>query len=244
MALPATTVRFASSKPTPTTDGWPSLDADQLTEPDAAATPGTSGEALSEIDLASIPEKIGYLKELGLDYGWGLSTMVERLLEVLHIYGGLTWCGSAVAAAILVRVVLFRPMLLASDTTAKLSAVKTEMAPINARMMAAASTRNHAEILKAKQELSILKEQHGIKQYRMWVPMLQIPIGFCFFKVMRGMAYLPVPSLMNENLGWISDVTMCDPYYILPLMTSSFMYFSFKVCRDQSLFYHSRTRPR
>ena len=219
MALPVSTVRFASSNSTPATEGTPT--------PESAVDPGSP--SLSEIDIASIPEKLGYLKELGLDYGWGISSMVETALEVLHIYGGLTWCGSAIAAAVLVRLALLRPMLLASDTTAKFSAIRSELAPIQIRMATAARAGDNAAAVRAKQEMTLIKEQHGIKSSRMWYPMLQIPIGYCFFRVFRGMSYMPVPTLTDESFLWLNDVTVADPYFMLPVMTSACLYLTMKV---------------
>ena len=213
MVLPVGTVRFASSNSTPA--------------PEAAVDPGSP--SLADIDIASIPEKLGYLKELGLDYGWGISTMVEYLLETIHIYGGLPWCGSAIAAAIIVRLALFRPVLLASDTTAKMSTVKDELGPLQARMFASARAGDNAAVVRAKQEVALIKQQHGIKGSTIWYPMLQIPIGYCFFRVLRGMSYMPVPTLADESFLWLYDVTVADPYFILPTLTSAFMFFSFKV---------------
>ena len=39
------------------------------------------------------------------------------------------------------------------------------------------------------------------------------------------MAHLPVESLKTGGLSWFSDLTVCDPFYILPLysMTSIFL---------------------
>jgi len=58
--------------------------------------------------------------------------------------------------------------------------------------------------------------------------LLQIPLGYGCFRVVRGMASLPVPGLMTESVSWLTDLTAPDPYFILPVATSAFLYFSLK----------------
>ncbi|KAL1956807.1 hypothetical protein VTO42DRAFT_6757 [Malbranchea cinnamomea] len=218
LALPVASVRFSSSTSTPSTG--------------SASTPEPAWDAsitdLPDMDLASVPEKLGFLKTLGLDYGFGISTIIERLLEVLHIHGGLTWGGSALAAAILLRALLIKPTLMASDTSAKMQSIRDQTRELNLRMYQAVQAGNRAEQARAGQEIRMLKEKHGIKVGRLSLPLVQVPIGYCCYKVMKGMATLPVPSLASENLGWIGDLTMADPYYILPVMTSAMIFLSIK----------------
>ncbi|KAM3175660.1 hypothetical protein ACTXT7_008100 [Hymenolepis weldensis] len=60
---------------------------------------------------------------------------------------------------------------------------------------------------------------------------VQLPIFLAVFAGLRGMAQLPVASLQTGGLSWFLDLTVCDPYYILPLysMTSIFLMFEFGV---------------
>ena len=48
----------------------------------------------------------------------------------------------------------------------------------------------------------------------------QAPVFMSFFFALKGMANAPVESMQNGGLFWFSDLTICDPYYILPLLTS------------------------
>jgi YidC/Oxa1 family membrane protein insertase len=62
--------------------------------------------------------------------------------------------------------------------------------------------------------------------------MLQAPLGFGMFRVIRGMTGLPVPALLNEQVLWLTDLTMADPYMILPIVSSFCLYKTFKVCQS------------
>ncbi|KAK2882555.1 hypothetical protein FQN49_000240 [Arthroderma sp. PD_2] len=205
---------------------------------DSASIPGaedvTSGidalssASLTDFDLSRIPKNIGYLKELGLDYGWGPSSVIEFLLENLHITAGLPWWGATVAAAVLIRAVLFKSILSASEVSGKLQTIKPLAAPIRERMLKCARESDNIGALKAKQELAFLNEKHGVKPWKAFVPLIQVPLGFGCFRVLRGMSALPVPGLDSESVLWLHSVTMSDPLFVLPVMTSAMMYMSLK----------------
>lgn len=208
------------------------------TSSDAVAAPAgeTSGsgtppplDELSELDIAAIPEQLGYLKQLGLDYGWGVSSIMEWLIEHIHIWSGLPWWASIVTLGIAVRVALLKPMLNASDTSAKIHNVKHQTTPLRAEMMEAMQKNNQMLAQQKRAELSKINHVHGIKMSRTMIPMLQVPLGFGMFRVTRGMASLPVPALLNESIFWLNDLTLRDPYFILPAMTALFMFSSLKV---------------
>lgn len=65
--------------------------------------------------------------------------------------------------------------------------------------------------------------------WRLFVPMLQVPIGFATFRLMRGMADLPVPGLDDGGFLWLTDLTQSDPYFILPIVTGIAFHLTFKV---------------
>lgn len=210
---------------------------DAVLDGSATAAPSYSGvDAIDSVtssipvDLSSIPEGWGYLNALGLDYGWGPSTIMEHVLETLHFTGGLPWWGSAVAASLLIRMILVKATVGASDTSAKLSQVKDITKPLNDKMLAAYNEGDQARMLMYKKKIMKIHEEKGIKTWKAFLPMLQVPFGFGVFRVMRGMSSLPVPGLEEESVLWLTDVSVCDPYYVLPVATGAMLYFSMKVC--------------
>lgn len=184
---------------------------------------------LSESDIAAIPEHIGYLKDLGLDFGWGPASMVEWMIEHLHITSGLPWWASIVGAGLIVRLALLQPMLAASDQGAKASNLKPQTEPIRQEMLRLAKEGNQTEMIRKRHEMTQLNKANGIKMWKNLIPMLQIPIGFGTFRVVRGMASLPVPAMLDETVLWIQDLTVADPFYILPAITAGFMYLTLRV---------------
>ena len=58
----------------------------------------------------------------------------------------------------------------------------------------------------------------------MLMPVMQVPIFISFFVALRRMAAVPVESMKTGGILWFTDLTVPDPYYVLPLLgCASFM---------------------
>ena len=176
-----------------------------------------------------VHEHIGFLKELGLDYGWGPTALVETLLEHVHVYLGTPWWASIGITMIIIRAALLSTYIDAADINARRQVVKPLEEPITARIKAAQAERDKMALREALIERRTLHKSAGIVGWKSLVPFVQLPIGFGVFRLMRGMALLPVPGLENGGLLWISDLTIPDPFWILPVATSWLYYIAFKV---------------
>ncbi|RJE19684.1 Mitochondrial export translocase Oxa1 [Aspergillus sclerotialis] len=199
------------------------------TPPASTPDPGsTDFSDLSNVDVTSIPEKIGYLKDLGLDYGWGPTSFMQYVIEHLHMWAGLPWWASTVGAGLLIRFLLLKPMMGAADNGAKMHNIKPILAPYNERMRKAQIKGDRAELLQVSQEMRGIRSEHGIKLRRTFLPLIQVPFGYGVYRAVRGMASLPVPGLANESFAWIKDFTVADPTYILPLISSLSLHYSLK----------------
>lgn len=221
LAVGPAAIRFKSSMPEPAPSPVPET-----------TTPSEFVEAtdLSDFDLSTIPERIGYLKELGLDYGWGSSSVAQYFIEHFHVWGGMPWWAGIVATGLLFRGVLLPFALMASDQAARSHNAKPLTTPLREEMMRHLQQGNQIAGQQKRAELSEIHRAHGIKVWKTLVPLLQIPLGFGIFRATRGMTSLPLPAFMDESFFWIKDLTVADPVYILPMITSFAMYLTFKVC--------------
>lgn len=180
-------------------------------------------------DINAIPEGIGYLKDLGLDYGFGPTSLVEYILEHLHIWAGLPWWASIVATGLLIRLALLKPSFMAADTATKMRNTQHLTAPLRQKMLDSYHANDTAATAKLQLELKEIYHMHDLKPSRAALPMLNIPLGFGCFRLFEGMAHLPVPTLATESVGWLKDLTVADPYFILPLLSSGFLYLNLRV---------------
>ncbi|KAL3462532.1 60Kd inner membrane protein-domain-containing protein [Aspergillus heterothallicus] len=217
-------IRFNSTSSPPTIAAVP--DSPASADSAAFTTPEVD---LSNIDISAIPERIGFMKELGLDYGWGTSSIIQFAVEHFHIWGGLPWVGSIIATGALVRLAMLPLFVRAADHGTKAANVRPLAAPLRTEMMRASQAGNTAEAMRLRVELVKINKDAGISNWAMFGPMLiQIPLGIGCYRVINGMASLPVPSLGLEHFAWITDLTVADPFYILPAMTAVFTFLTIK----------------
>ncbi|OGM40539.1 mitochondrial export translocase Oxa1 [Aspergillus bombycis] len=203
---PASSIPHASAARFNSTAATATASASTATAATAVDTAAPEQAAdLSDFDITAIPEKIGYLKDLGLDYGWGPSSMIEYFIEHFHIWAGLH-----------------------ADVSTKIHNLKDVVAPLRAKMAQAANEKRHADMMQTRAELQQLHSDHGVKFYKTMIPFIQLPLGFGCYRVVKGMTSLPVPGLAVESVGWIKDLTVADPYFLLPAATAFAMYLSFK----------------
>ena len=247
LAVPPTTIRsfrrFASttagvphSKDLPVSSPSAPIAAIQ---PEHTAVPSSSSASTALLSQESfdpyldaplhVNEHVGYLKELGLDYGWGPTSMIQWLIEHVHIYSGLPWAGTIVATVILVRLTLLKSYIDSSDMSARLQEAKPLIDPLFKRLAQARAKGDRAASIAANSERLAIYRKYEIKFWKICVPFIQIPLGFGTFRLLRGMADLPVPGFDTGGLLWFSDLTMPDPYGILILSTSLMYFMSFQV---------------
>ncbi|CAG7785148.1 unnamed protein product [Allacma fusca] len=69
---------------------------------------------------------------------------------------------------------------------------------------------------------------------QLMVPMAMAPIFVSCFFGLRKMANLPVESMKTGGMLWFTDLTVCDPYYILPLITSTTLWLTLETGADSA----------
>ena len=179
--------------------------------------------------VMSIPERLGFLKEIGLDYGWGPTAVIEWTLEHIHITAGLPWWAAIAATAVLMRAATFPLYLKSADQAARQSALTSITKPITERMTLAQKTNDQTGVMQAWTELRAVRKRAGMSYTAQFTPMLvQSVLGFCSFKLMRGMANLPVPGLKDGGFGWVTDLTISDGYLLLPAIMAGAMHMMFR----------------
>ncbi|KAI9887365.1 MAG: Mitochondrial inner membrane protein oxa1 [Watsoniomyces obsoletus] len=223
------TTRFNSTDSTPRNAGQTTVVTPSTTGP----VPPTASyeEVLNNInttEIPSLPNQIGYLKSLGLDYGWGPTSMMEWVVEHIHVYTGGPWWISIALTAIALRAVLFKAYVGASDTAARTAALKPATAPIMAKIRECQLNRDTAGLMLLRGELSGIYKRANIQTWRQFLPFIQIFPGFGMFRLMRGMADVPVPGLDDGGVWWARDLTVPDPFYLMPAVASYVMYRVFK----------------
>lgn len=180
-------------------------------------------DSFNEMDLTSvldIPEQIGYLKSLGLDFGWGPTSCCEWVVEHLYIYSGMPWWATLATMALAWRAILFIPTLQSSKHAAILQQVTKDPEFVRAKAEFDAATwrtQDRAAQIQARAKMALIKKQSGASTLRSLAGLWTIPFSYGMFRLFRAMAAIPVPSLETGGLAWFTDLTVHDPYFILPM---------------------------
>ncbi|KAI1319034.1 hypothetical protein F5Y16DRAFT_110091 [Xylariaceae sp. FL0255] len=198
--------------------------------PPAAEAPDLNSIQLSDLDLdyhslLDFPEKLGFLKDMGLDYGWGPTSLCQWMLEHIYIYTGMPWWASIAATAFLIRAAIAVPTMYGAKHQAKLSELYKTPEMIKAKAdFEEASFRTHdrALQLRARGEMKRLMQQAEVKMYMPMIGLAVVPFTIGMFRLLRGMSSIPVPSMEMGGLWWFSDLAVSDPYYVLPALSVAF----------------------
>jgi YidC/Oxa1 family membrane protein insertase len=148
--------------------------------------------------------------------------MCEWILEHVYIYTGLPWWGTIVATAVGIRLALFWPSVVGIKHAARMAVLQKDPEFIEAQkeMKALMWTPD-------QDRMSMMKTLAG--------PIALIPLSYGMFRTLRAMSALPVPSLETGGLAWITDLSVYDPTYLLPLVTSAFSYYTIKLHQASNL---------
>ncbi|KAJ2968854.1 hypothetical protein NUW58_g10127 [Xylaria curta] len=114
---------------------------------------------------------------------------------------------------------MFVPTLWGSKHQARLQKLQATPAYVKAKAEfeeAAFRSRDQSAQLAARSEMRRLTKGAGVSFVAPFVGLAAIPFSFGMFRLIRGMAGIPVPGMETGGLAWFSDLTVHDPLYILP----------------------------
>ncbi|KAM0343015.1 hypothetical protein ACHAPU_008916 [Fusarium lateritium] len=224
----------ATIDPTPVVNDAPIVPAEAVAEVTQAAEPSSVTPAdfdlatiadLANPNILNLPENLGFLREIGLDYGWGPTSVMQWVLEHIHVYTGFGWGGSIIATAFLLRAVMFYPQVRSVKFSAGMNQVKQDPQGQEAiEMIKRGYQTQDREMMQKGQFLQkMVREKYNASMTGMFWPFVQIPFSFGLFRILNGMTHIPVPSLEDAGFLWFHDLTVADPFYLLPAMGTGFL---------------------
>ncbi|XP_014219856.1 mitochondrial inner membrane protein OXA1L [Copidosoma floridanum] len=191
--------------------------------------PPTPVEEIIEV-LQTVGEPA--FKSLGLG-SWYPSGMVQQALEYLHVSGSLPWWACIMASTVFIRTMMFPVVIRMQRYAARMNNVQPEMQFIQAQLTDARRMGDNYEVMRLTNELlTFMKENNIDPRKNAWLPLLQAPIFISFYMGLRGMVNVPVESMKEGGLWWFSDLTIPDPYFLLPLLTSSTLFITLEMGTD------------
>jgi YidC/Oxa1 family membrane protein insertase len=229
----AASVSTSAQAPTPTSPAEPLMQSTPL-----PLDPVDEVQSLLDSVQSTViaEDHIGFLKEMGIQYGFPYFTnSLQFLMEHIHVYAGTPWWATIVVSAITIRALLAVPFALGSHHGAKMAVIQPYLEEAKGRMQIAAEGNDILLKQQVTQEMQGLKNAIGLKMSWVFVPVVvQGILGFCAFKFIRAMALLPVPGLETGGFSWLTDLTIPDPTFIIPITMGITMHLIARV--SQSIF--------
>ncbi|KRY58971.1 Mitochondrial inner membrane protein OXA1L, partial [Trichinella britovi] len=194
----------------------PSALADIGPIPDPPTPPSAEQLAEMKVILGSKLEFLG----LG---SYSPSGLVQLMLNSIHDNFGVPWWASIFLCTTGVRLLTFPVMIYSQRNSALMSNFTEGLGKLNKNLIEARIRRDRFSEELAMLELQDYMKEHKAAQLygRMFaISMIQGSIFLTYFIALRGMSYAPVMSMTQSGFLWITDMTLPDPAWILPLYSS------------------------
>lgn len=214
------------------------LQHDQVTNPflqekvSALDSMTTNSEILKDMadTVSSVVEPS--LSSVGLG-GWSPTGLVQQCLELVHVYGDISWCASIAIVTVCFRLLVLPLTIKASANAAKLNNIRPQIEEIQAKMRELMNSQDSVASAALLAQMKQLYKENDCSPYKSILgPLVQLPMFVSFFFGIRGMAYLPVESFKTGGYLWFQDLTLYDPYFVLPFICSFSMLASIELGAD------------
>ncbi|TQV90853.1 mitochondrial export translocase Oxa1 [Cordyceps javanica] len=216
-----------------------------LTEPaaNAAAAPLASSDlsdfgggsgSLSAVDILQLsPDEPGYLQALGLDNGWGPTSVMQWMLETIHTSAGLGWGASIVASAFALRAIMFAPHIMQMRNGGRVAHMQADPRAVEMNRLTKESLSEGVNGMEKRQQAKVLadllKKEYGVNNLNLLWLVAQFPFTIGLFKLVRQMGNLPVPGMESAGFLWFTDLTVRDPLFILPALATGVMILTLQI---------------
>ena len=189
------------------------------------------------------PEEIMAMKSIitATDLGltWWLPTGGLYVLFDLVHKAGVEWPASIIVSTLMVRTLIWPVMISSRKQSIVLGNFMRKFKKFREEFELAQLKGNIMEINKLSLKYSDLMYSPEYKNFMnksklgyLKMPLIQGFVFMSFFITLRKMAYHPVPSLYESSFLWLPSLAEKDPYYILPIVTSTTLFLTLKLGID------------
>lgn len=189
------------------------------------------------LDASPASEYLGMdppLESLGLASWWPPGRM-QYIMEYLHSGLGmdLPWWQVVIITTLCVRMVAFPLVIISQRNVARLNNCMPQMQILQDKLSDARRRGDTYDSAILGQEMQKMMKEKNINPLKNMIPItFQLPLFMSMFMGLRGMANLPLESMMSGGLYWFKDLTVPDPFYVLPALTATSLYFQLRLGAD------------
>ena len=225
LALPSMGVRYASTgEATKTIVNLADIPAPPVAPETVGEMATKALNALGEPTFASI----------GLG-GWSPVGLVQNCMEFVHVTCDVPWWGAIAIGTVIVRTLIFPLVIMAQRNAAKMNNHMPQMQILQMKMTEARQSGNAIDSSRYAQEMMMFMKEKELNPLKnLIVPLAQAPLFISFFMGLREMANTPVESMREGGLFWFTDLTVADPTFMLPVITSATLLLTIEIGTDSA----------
>jgi YidC/Oxa1 family membrane protein insertase len=169
--------------------------------------------------------KIGDMNALGVG-GYFPPGIISQCLEFIHVSTGMPWYISIAATTVAFRLLTFPVVVEMRKKTQHLQKIQPEIqAAMYKYDVAKKSGASQDEVKSAMLEIhNIYRKNNLSPAFALKGALIQAPIFLSSFWALQNITALPVESFKTGGALWFNDLTIPDPYYVLPVVNALSFY--------------------
>jgi membrane protein insertase Oxa1/YidC/SpoIIIJ len=176
---------------------------------------------LSEPEIDVPPLNYGDLSELGL-ISWTPAGLVRWSLELVQVTTGMPWLHTILATTLLFRIFLVPISIKSLRNSARLLPMTPRLMAIKDEMTAARESGDMLAMQRVALKQKKIYQDAGVSMGPMLLsPLIQLPVTLGLFFGVKKMCTLPVEQLKQSGLAILPDLTVPDPYFVLPILATA-----------------------
>lgn len=193
---------------------------------DGAPFPALPPGGLTPEMEAVIAANGSYASQVAPD-SWTITHRTMELIDYIHVECGLEWWQTILALTMAIRVASFPLTVYSMRNSAALTRIKPQSDLLmeqaaECNMSTAQGQRRHAQI--RADLFKLYRDNKCSPFYSLGPILLQLPVFVFMFSALQAMSSHktghPWHGFETGGIGWFADLSVPDPYYLLPLAAS------------------------
>ena len=209
--------------------------ADAATTPTQTPTEGwTANPPEAWMEVMNRPQHLSDAVDAITPLGYYPSDLALRYVDFLSSTFDLPFCAGIIGGTFLLRAAMFPLSIITMKHTARMQKAKPELEVLQERLQHDPSVKTDRRKMDAYQrQMGALLAKHQVNPKLIFMfPLAQLPVFMSmFFGLRRAAESFPV-ECQTGGMLWFPDLSVADPTYALPLITSGLFLVMIEVGAD------------
>jgi len=143
------------------------------------------------------------------------------MLELINVSSGLPWFHTIVAGTLLSRLLLLPFSIKQLRNSSALAPYQPRLLELKEELNRAYQTGDHLAVQRVALKQRRVYEESGVSMLPMLLmPFVQLPVTLGMFFGVKRLCALPLEQLHWSGVSFLPDLTVADPYYVLPIASA------------------------